>query len=77
MQVLRDRGYQDGGLIRIAQCYAEDAVQEFMALVREAFPYARFLVEPTTALCSYYAEAGGFIVGFEGGFNALNDNSKF
>ena len=77
MQVLRERGYQDGGLIRIAQCYAEDTVQEFMALVRKEFPHARFLVEPTTALCSYYAEVGGYIVGFEGAFNTLNDNSKF
>ena len=56
---------------------AEDAVQEFMALVRESFSHARFIVEPTTALCSYYAEAGGYIVGFEGAFNAHNDNSKF
>ena len=77
MQVLRERGYQDGGLIRIAQCYAEDTVQEFMALVRKEFPHARFLLEPTTALCSYYAEVGGYIVGFEGAFNTLNDNSKF
>lgn len=31
----------------------------------------------TTALCSFYAEAGGLMIGFEGAFNAANDNSKF
>ena len=48
-----------------------------MALIREDFPHARFILEPTSALCSYYAEVGGYIVGFEGNFNAHNDNSKF
>ena len=33
--------------------------------------------EPTTALCSFYAEEGGLMIGFEGGFNAENDNRKF
>ena len=77
VQVVQERGFQDGGLIRIAHCFAEDPVQEFMSLIREQFPHARFLVEPTSALCSYYAEEGGYIVGFEGAFNAHNDNSKF
>ena len=76
-QTVRERGFQDGGLIRISHCFAEDTVQEFVSLVREEFPHARFLLEPTTALCSYYAEEGGYIVGFEGAFNTLNDNSKF
>ena len=43
----------------------------------EEFPNTRFTLEPTTALCSFYAGAGGLIIGFEGGFNAENDNSKF
>ena len=77
VQTVRERGFQDGGLIRISHCFAEDTAQEFMSLVREEFPHARFLLEPTTALCSYYAEVGGYIVGFEGAFNATNDNSKF
>ena len=76
-QVIRERGFQDGGLIRISHCFAEDQTQEFMSLVRQDFPHARFLLEPTSALCSYYVEEGGYIVGFEGGFNAHNDNSRF
>ena len=77
VQTVKERGFRDGGLIRIAHCFAEDTVQEFMALIREQFPHTRFLVEPTTALCSYYAEVGGYILGFEGDFNAHNDNSKY
>ena len=77
VQTVRERGFQDGGLIRISHCFAEDTAQEFMSMIREEFPHARLLLEPTTALCSYYAEVGGYIVGFEGAFNANNDNSKF
>ena len=77
VQVVKERGFRDGGLIRVAHCFADDKVQAFMAKIREDFPRARFLVEPTTALCSYYVEYGGYIVGFEGSFNAHNDNSKF
>ena len=41
------------------------------------FPNARITIEPTTALCSFYAEAGGLMIGFEGGYNAENDPEKF
>ena len=77
VQTVKERGFRDGGLIRVAHCFAEDVSQEFMALIREEFPHTRFILEPTSALCSYYAEVGGYIVGFEGDFNAHNDNSKF
>jgi len=77
VQTVKEQGFRDGGLIRVAHCFADDKVQEFMAKIREDFPHARFIVEPTTALCSYYVEYGGYIVGFEGSFNAHNDNSKF
>ena len=41
------------------------------------FPNARITIEPTTALCSFYAEIGGLMIGFEGGYNAENDPAKF
>lgn len=34
----------------------------------------RVIIEPTTALCSFYAEAGGMMIGFEGGYNTENNN---
>ena len=41
------------------------------------FPNAKVTLEPTTALCSFYAEAGGLMIGFEGGYNAENNNKDF
>lgn len=75
--MLKERDFPEDGLLRISSCYAGEAVGNLQAAVREAFPQVRFHIEPTTALCSYYAENGGFILSFEGCFNELNDNSKF
>ena len=30
----------------------------------------------TTGLCSFYAEAGGLMIGFEGGCNTNNNNNE-
>ncbi len=77
VQVMKERGFQDGGLLRIAHCFAEENALALQEAVRAEFPNARFIVEHTTALCSFYAEVGGLILGYEGGFNEGNDNRKF
>ena len=77
VEMMTERGIRDGSLVRIAHCYGEAAAYALVAAVRESYPNCRFMVEPTTALCSFYAEKGGLIIGFEGGFNKENDNSKF
>ncbi len=77
VSLMQERGFQDGNRLRIAHCFAEEQVRAFQSAVLEKFPHARIVTEHTTALCSYYAEVGGFIIGFEGGFNEKNDNSKF
>ena len=46
------------------------------AVVAE-FPNTKVTLEPTTALCSFYAEAGGLMIGFEGGYNTNNNNKEF
>lgn len=71
------RGLRDGNLVRIAHCFSESGANDLMAAIREQYPNCRFIVEHTTALCSFYAEEGGLIVGLEGSFNEVNDNSKF
>ena len=71
------RGLQDGSLVRLAHCFGEDTANAFMLAVKDRFPNCRFILEHTSALCSFYAEAGGLIVGYEGGFNEEKDNSKF
>ena len=77
VEMMGERGLQDGNLVRIAHCYGETAASALVDAVKEQYPNCRFIVEPTTALCSFYAEAGGLIIGFEGSFNENNDNRKF
>ena len=76
-EMMKERGFYDGAQLRIAHCFGEDAAYALRDLVLSEFPNTRFTLEPTTALCSFYAEAGGLIIGFEGSFNEKNDNTKF
>jgi len=77
VEMMTERGLQDGNLVRIAHCYGEAAANALIDAVKEKYPNCRFILEHTTGLCSFYAEAGGLIIGFEGCFNARNDNRKF
>lgn len=77
VEMVKERGFRDGNILRVAHCFAEEAAQAFKDAVLAQFPNTRFILEHTTALCSFYAEAGGLIIGFEGGFNEENDNRKF
>lgn len=77
VDMVKERGFRDGGYIRVAHCFAEEAAADFREALLAEFPHARFMLEPTTALCSYYAEVGGLIIGFEGAFNTHNDNRLF
>ena len=74
VEMIRERGFRDGTTLRIAHCFAEEAAEALQKGILEEFPNAKFILEPTTALCSFYAEVGGLIIGFEGDFNADNDN---
>ena len=77
MEMLAERGLREGGLVRIAHCYAEDTANALKAMILEKYPASPVIIEKTSALCSFYAEAGGMIIGFEGNFNEYNDNRKF
>jgi DegV family protein with EDD domain len=77
VEMLEERGLYDGALIRIAHCFGETQANDLKALVQEKYPNVRFIIEPTTALCSFYAEAGGLMIGFEGGYNKENNNKDF
>jgi len=77
VSMLEERGLYDGALIRIAHCFGEAQANDLKALVLEKYPNVRFIIEPTTALCSFYAEAGGLMIGFEGGYNKENNNKDF
>lgn len=75
--MMKERGFYDGAQLRIAHCFAETQAQDLAKATLAQFPNARITIEPTTALCSFYAEAGGMMIGFEGGYNAENDPEKF
>lgn len=66
MKNLLSAGYS-GGKLRIAHCFNIEAATSLSSLVKEKFPNADVLIYPTRGLCSFYAEAGGFLIGFERG----------
>ncbi len=72
-EMIKERGFFDGAVLRIAHCFNEEAACELRDLLLPEFPNLRFQLEQTTALCSFYAEEGGLMVGFEGGFNKVNN----
>ena len=77
VEMIKERGFYDGAQLRIAHCFGLTQAQDLANAILAEFPNARITIEPTTALCSYYAEAGGLMIGFEGGYNVENDPEKF
>ncbi|MBE6991164.1 MAG: DegV family EDD domain-containing protein [Ruminococcaceae bacterium] len=56
-----------GGKVRIHHCQNESAAYTLRDRIKDAFPNASVFIQKTGALCSFYAESGGLLVGFEGG----------
>ena len=77
VEMIKERGFRDGTILRVAHCFGEEAALALKDAVLKEFPNTRFQLETTGGLCSFYAEEGGLIIGFEGDFNAENDNHKF
>lgn len=57
-------GYE-GGKMRISHCLNPAAAESLQAAILAAFPEADVQIRPTGGLCSFYAEKGGMIIGFE------------
>ena len=57
-------GY-DGGKMRISHCLNLSAAETLKANILAAYPGADIQIRPTGGLCSFYAEKGGMIIGFE------------
>lgn len=64
VQMLNNAGYR-GGKLRIAHCENPGGAEALSLLVREIYPDAAIHIETCRGLCSYYAEQGGMLVGFE------------
>ena len=61
---LEDLGY-NGGKICITHCMNETAAQQMQSLIRKKFGDVPITVARQRGLCSFYAEKGGILLGFE------------
>ncbi|MBQ8236257.1 MAG: DegV family protein [Clostridia bacterium] len=61
---MKQTGYI-GGSVHIIHCLNENAAKMLCSLILAEFPHADVRISPCTALCSYYAEKGGMLIGFE------------
>ena len=77
VEMMAERGFYDGALIRVAACFAESQANDLKALVLAKWPNTRFVIESTRGLCSFYAEEGGLMIGIEAGPNEHNNPSLF
>lgn len=61
---MQANGY-GGGRVRIHHCQNLAAAEALAQKIHASFPQADVTVAPTRALCSFYAERGGLLVGYE------------
>lgn len=62
---MNNMGYA-GGKVRIDHCFNEEDALKIRDSILEAYPNADIVVAKNHGLCSFYAEKGGILVGFEG-----------
>lgn len=62
---MKERGFR-GGKVRLAHCRNESYANNLKDLIHSEFPQCDVTIIPCGALCSYYAEEGGLLVGYEG-----------
>lgn len=60
------RGGFAGGKVRLSHVLDEPLAERLANLIADAYPAADIAVYPAGALCGFYAERGGLLVGFEG-----------
>lgn len=57
-------GYQGGRLV-IAHANNDKICQQISEKIHAQFPDAEIICQPTSGLCSFYAEDGGILIGYE------------
>ena len=57
-------GY-NGGKVKIAHCLNETAAKDLKLLINQKYTTAEIEIYPCRGLCSFYAERGGLLIGFE------------
>ena len=63
---MKAKGYA-GGTVVIDHCFNEAAANALKDLIKSEFADVTILIETTSGLCSFYAEKGGLMIGFERG----------
>ena len=53
------------GKVRIAHCQNQNAAELLKGMIAQECPKAEVLIDTCRGLCSYYAEQGGLLIGFE------------
>lgn len=66
VQQMEQLGWQ-GGKVRIAHCQNGAGAKRMEGLLLRKYPGADIQIYPTGGLCSFYAEQGGMMVGYESG----------
>ncbi len=64
VQQMQQQGFR-GGRVRIAHCRNLQGAETLAQMLQGAFPGCDVTICQTSALCSFYAEPGGLMVGFE------------
>lgn len=64
VQQMERQGWR-GGKVRIAHCQNPAGAERLRGLLLRKYPNTDITIYPTGGLCSFYAEVGGFMVGYE------------
>lgn len=62
---MKELGYK-GGKVLIDHCFNEAAAAQVKELIKQEYADADIRISTTGGLCSFYAERGGLLIGFEG-----------
>ena len=66
LNMLKDHNF-NGGKLRIGHVLNETVANQFKEMVLAAYPTTQIEIYPLRGLCSFYAENGGVLIGFEKG----------
>ena len=61
---MQEMGYS-GGPVRLDHCHNTAVAVQLRSLIRAQYPEADVQIGQTYGLCSFYAEKGGLMLGFE------------
>lgn len=64
MVQLKAAGF-NGGKVRISHVQNHELAMQYADAIRKDFPGSNILLRPSTALCSFYAEKNGILIGIE------------